>query len=627
MLGSLNLGPLILGPSRLGVAVDFGTSSTCTALSVDGDPPQVVPVDGAPLLASAVYAAPDGTVFVGAEAERQAAVDPTRFEPHPKRRIDEGELLLGDTVLAVVDAIAVVLARAVGEARRVAGGRVVDQLVLSHPADWGGVRTGVLRRAAQGLATALALVPEPVAAAVFYAAELRPDLADGDALAVLDLGGGTVDASVVRHVGSGFWVRSRASSPVDFGVLASRGDATFGGADVDQALLDYVGTRVAGTDPVAWRALVEGRELAEARRRRVLRADVRGAKETLSRHVYADVPLPPPFPDAHVTRADLERAVGPALERAVELLAATLRDARVDPADLAGVFLVGGSSRIPMVARLVHQRLGVLPVTLDAPQTVVARGALRAVRAFAPPVPAPSPARSAPTRPAPPRQPPPDRLPGSPPSAAWPAAAAALPSGPGRGRRSGLLAAAAAAVLLTALGIAALAVARDGAAPPAGTELTRTAPTQTEIAQTEIAQYDYRFTAPADWEQSGGDAALRLVQLKPEGATGDDAVVAVRENRLTYNSDVHRDRAVAELNAQYQAGGSRFTGFDPEAGFAGRDVLYYRERPSPELVADWYVVFQGPVQVSVGCQYDQRARERVREACEQVVRTLELRGG
>ena len=192
----------------MGVAVDFGTSSTCTALSIDGDPPQVVPVDGSPLLASAVYAAPDGTVFVGAEAERQAAVDPSRFEPHPKRRIDEGELLLGDTVLAVVDAIAAVLARAVGEARRVARGSAVDQLVLSHPADWGGVRTGVLRRAAQGLAAGsvngLALVPEPVAAAGFYATELhatelRRELADGAALAVLDLGGGTVDASVVGH--------------------------------------------------------------------------------------------------------------------------------------------------------------------------------------------------------------------------------------------------------------------------------------------------------------------------------------------------------------------------------------------------------------------------------------------
>lgn len=74
----------------LHVAVDFGTSSTCVAISAHGREPQVVVFDGQPLVPSAVFAAADGTVFVGQEAERQAAVDPARYEPHPKRRVDEG---------------------------------------------------------------------------------------------------------------------------------------------------------------------------------------------------------------------------------------------------------------------------------------------------------------------------------------------------------------------------------------------------------------------------------------------------------------------------------------------------------------------------------------------------------
>ena len=57
----------------LHVAVDFGTSSTCVTVSVDGREPQVVVVDGQPLLSSAVFAAVDGTLFVGQEAERQAS--------------------------------------------------------------------------------------------------------------------------------------------------------------------------------------------------------------------------------------------------------------------------------------------------------------------------------------------------------------------------------------------------------------------------------------------------------------------------------------------------------------------------------------------------------------------------
>src|SRR5215831_5886377 len=101
-------------------------------------------------MSSAVYAAADGTLFVGLEAERQAAVDPSRFEPNPKRRIDEPELLLGNSVVAVPAVIRAVLVRALEEARRFTAGAAVSQLVLTHPADWGGIRARVLRQASAG---------------------------------------------------------------------------------------------------------------------------------------------------------------------------------------------------------------------------------------------------------------------------------------------------------------------------------------------------------------------------------------------------------------------------------------------------------------------------------------------
>ncbi|WP_146060398.1 Hsp70 family protein, partial [Amycolatopsis sp. CA-128772] len=373
------------------VAVDFGTSSTCVVASVNGREPQVVVIDGQPLMSSAVYAAADGTLFVGQEAERQAAVDPSRYEPNPKRRIDEGELLLGENVLRVTDVVHAVLGRAVAEARRLAGDAEIDLLVLTHPADWGAIRTRLLRQAAGGLAREVALVPEPVAAAVYHAATFAPqDVTNdrtvefsgrpGDALAVLDLGGGTVDVSVVRRLPPETG-RDRAGRPQrgGFQVLATRGDPGFGGADIDQALLEHIGSLVSAADTDAWRQLVEGRELVDRRRRRVLRQDVRGAKETLSRHAYTDVPMPPPFADAHVTREDLERLIAAPLGRAVELTVAAIGDAGLRPKQLTAIFLVGGSSRIPMISRLVHERTGVVPTSLDQPETVVARGALRAV--------------------------------------------------------------------------------------------------------------------------------------------------------------------------------------------------------------------------------------------------------
>ncbi|MEJ2857449.1 MULTISPECIES: type VII secretion-associated protein [unclassified Saccharothrix] len=586
----------------LRVAVDFGTSSTCVAISVDNREPQVVVVDGQPIVPSAVFAAADGTLFVGQEAERQAAVDPARYEPHPKRRVDEGELLLGTSVLPVVDVVRAVLTRAVSEARHVAGGARVDLLVLTHPADWGAIRTRVLLQAARGLGQEVRLVPEPVAAAVFHSATHA--IAEGAALAVLDLGGGTVDASVVARSGG------------TFRVLATKGDPSFGGADIDQALLEHIGTLVGPGDPDAWRQLVEGRELADRRKRRVLRQDVRGAKETLSRHSYTDVPMPPPFPDAHVTRADLERLIEAPLHRAAALVTGVVRDAGLDPRGLAGVFLVGGSSRIPLVARLVLEQAGVVPTSIDQPETVVARGALRAVST--------DPLRTGAlpsqgdvtqkitgdstrkiTR----------RITASPPGG-FPQPAYFPPTPPPVRKKSRTPLIVGGVVLLVAVIGASVAYAltrKDNLGTP--TTTSSSAP-QGKL----IAQYDYTFTAPAEWIQTGGDPKKREVLLKPESPESPLDVIAVNENKLTYDATADRTRAERELREGYDKR-QRVSGFDASADFGGKSVVYYREE-ADTFTVDWYVVLQGDAQVSVGCQFPDSGEQRVRPACEQVVRTL-----
>jgi len=607
----------------LHVAVDFGTSSTCVAVSVHGREPQVVGFDGQPLVPSAVFAAADGTLFVGHEAERQAAVDPSRYEPHPKRRIDEGELLLGTSVLPVQDVVRAVLTRAVDEARRVAGGAHVDLLVLTHPADWGAVRTRVLYQAARGLGREVRLVPEPVAAAVFHSASHA--LAEGASLAVLDLGGGTVDASVI----------SRQDGR--FRVLATKGDPSFGGADIDQLLLEHLGARLVGDDQVAWRELVEGREMTDRRRRRVLRQDVRGAKETLSRHAYTDVPMPPPFPDAHVTRSDLEQLISVPLNRAVAMVLGAVRDTGLNPKQLAGVFLVGGSSRIPMVARLVLEQSGVVPTSIDQPETVVARGALRAVSAD------------------------PDRTSGLPGQgevthrvtspedatrkitrritspASFPTA---FPSTPGTGfsqpprfptpqfvgapqpkkRSRTPLLIGGVAVVLALIGASVAFALNWGKGPDSPGPST----TQSTGSGTKIAVYDYSFTAPAEWAQSGGDDKTRKVQLKPKDPDSEQDVIAVQEQRLNFDATADRQRAETQLRTAYDKG-ANLSDFDPSARFGDQNVVHYRER-SGAAVIDWYVLFKGQAQVSVGCQFGTAGERSVREACEQVVRTMTVAG-
>ncbi len=671
----------------LRVSVDFGTSSTCTVVSLDAadgkagqagqatDPePQVVVIDGQPIVPSAVFAAPDGTLFVGHEAERQAAVDPSRFEPHPKRRIDEGELLLGSTVLTVVEVIRAVLQRVVGEARRYAGGASVDQLVLTHPADWGVPRTQQLRQAASGLARELVLVPEPVAAAMFHSAS--HGFPEGAALAVLDMGGGTIDASVVRKQGGGFQT------------LATHGDPNFGGADIDQALLDHVGGIVSRTDPDAWYRLVAGRDMADRRRRRMLRQDVRGAKETLSRHAYTDVPMPPPFSDAHVTRTNLERLVGASLSRAVDLVSVVLREGGVPRPQLTGVFLVGGSSRIPLVSRLIHERLGVVPTTLDQPETVVARGALRAARldversvgaavpggwAGVPAQPGRTPTPAGPRSGVP--VPATAGLIGMPVSG--PGAAAPGPgSGPGlgppgrplagpaltpvrtpvptpaaqdddslsrastiviggsdptrrtlsaltrRARKQWRLTAGVGAVALAGLVIALMLT--DGNSP--GDNAPGSVPAAAQAVPRHIAQYDYSFDYPADWRQSGGDPKQWQTLISAPAPL--NGRIAVQEGTLDYDADANRQRAIDELHQEFDQrakAGQPFTGFNGNASFAGKERLVYYREQQPNGPVDWYAIHKGQKRVFVGCQYDPAARTTVTQSCQQIVASLVIR--
>ncbi len=145
----------------------------------------------------------------------------------------------------------------------------------------------------------------------------------------------------------------------------------------------------------------------------------------------------------------------------------------------------------------------------------------------------------------------------------------------------------------------------------------------------EIALYDYRFAYPADWEQSGGDAAERKVQIRPEGAAEDTDLVVVQEWRLDYDSDADRERAESELRQSYEerngsAGGSSFVGFDVDAEYAGRDVVYYRQDRTDGRTVDWYHLFDGALQVAVGCQYTPEGAERVALACERVVDSLRI---
>jgi actin-like ATPase involved in cell morphogenesis len=366
--------------SQLGV--DLGTTHTVAALTSADGRSQPLLFDASFLLPSSVFAEVDGHLLTGKDAERSARLDPSRFEPNPKRRIDDGTALLGSREYPVSDLLAAVLRRTADEASRVLGIMPV-RTVLTYPANWATHRRSVLAdAAARAGMPAPILVPEPIAAAAYFTTVMGRQIPPGGVLVVYDFGGGTFDTSVLRRRPDGGW-----------DVLASDGLPDVGGVDLDAALLADVGQSLAMGDAERWRQLTDPADDISRRRSFLLREDVRTAKEQLSRTSSAGVHVPLFEVDLHVTRAEFEQVARPYLQRTVDLTANTLQRAGVRPDQIAGMFLVGGSSRIPMVSTLLHQRLGVAPTIIEQPELVVALGSTIAAM---PGRPAPAPAPGAP---------------------------------------------------------------------------------------------------------------------------------------------------------------------------------------------------------------------------------------
>ena len=421
---------------RLGV--DLGTSNTAAVLR--GPDGRIRPVlfDGLPQLPSAVYLDAQGGFHTGRDALYAARTDPQRVELYPKQRIDEGAVLLGTVEVPVADLIAAVL-------RRVAADATPDvrHATLTCPASWGEVRRGVLRAAAAQVFDGVDLVDEPVAAASYFVSVAGSRLATGQTALVYDLGAGTFDAAVLRRTGDGFEI------------LAADGLPDAGGLDVDTAIVGYLGATFSARDPDLWRRLTRPDRDPDRRAARQLWDDVRSAKEVLSRVTATRIPLPLFDDDPPLGREQFDQLAGPVLGRTVMAARSVLREAGVAPAGLGGLYLVGGASRIPLVATLLHRSFGIAPTVVEQPELAVAEGSLHVDRVGAaplPPVPQPL------WAPEPPPEPPPEPA-----------------RRPARNRRTALVATIAVAALLAAAG-AVWAFGRDPNRPPAGLDASSAAP-------------------------------------------------------------------------------------------------------------------------------------------------------
>jgi molecular chaperone DnaK len=402
--------------SDVHLGIDYGTSNTVAVLRRPDGRSRALLFDSSPLLPSAVFATATGELLIGRDAERSMRTDPASFEPNPKRRIDELDVLLGTRAYPVTALVAATLRQVAAEAYRVAGGPV-SRVSMTHPAAWGPARRRVLQEAAAlaGLPEPT-LVPEPVAAAAYFTAVLGMRVAPGQSVVVYDLGAGTFDASVVQRT---------PSAAGGFDTLAYRGLDDVGGLDLDTAMFDLVCVALERSAAAVADRLRRPQSPDDQRQRLLVWQDARAARESLTRNASATVYVAAAGQDVLVTRAEFEARAEPLLRRTVEVTLATARESRVPAEGLAGFYLVGGATRTPLVATLLLRATGQAATALEEPQLVVAEGALHCGPSQ--PVP-PAQFVPAPPQAAPPvnaGQPPV----GAPAAAAQPAAYAARPAG------------------------------------------------------------------------------------------------------------------------------------------------------------------------------------------------------
>lgn len=326
---------------------------------------------------SAVIVDRDGQPLAGEKALRQAVLFPERAVRVPKRAlVAASSVILGDAEVLVTGLVAAVLGRIYHEAVRFQGDQPPQAVVLTHPARWGDVPLERLRQAAtEAGIEAPVLLPEPVAAAWWFGAPTAaggPVDADG-LVGVFDFGGGTLDTAVLRAVPGGFAI---AGPP--------GGDPHLGGEDFDEMLFQHLSELAHDRDELAWADVFAGTGARARRELAILRDDVTAAKEALSEANAYDVLVPGFDDEFRVTRPELEELVGPALDGGVAEMGATITAAGVEPAALGGLYLTGGSSRMPLVAVRLATALGVMPQMRDDPKAAVVLGALTYLKAGAP---------------------------------------------------------------------------------------------------------------------------------------------------------------------------------------------------------------------------------------------------
>ncbi len=339
--------------------IDLGTTNSLVAIVEDGRP-RVLARGDERLVPSVVSLSDDGRIIVGQTALNQFVLAPERTVRSIKRKMGADERVrLDDREYSPEEISAFILRHLKTMAEEVLG-EAVDRAVITVPAYFNDAQRNATKRAGElaGLEV-LRIINEPTAAALAYGIEQQIN----QFLMVYDLGGGTFDVSVIEQQGDILEVR------------ASHGNVHLGGDDFDERVLQHLLAHLSAehrydfkTDRRAMARLVRAAEKAK-----VALSDApyaRAAEEFLARYDGQIAHL-----NTEIGRDELEQMIDDLLKSTLDSIDRALGDAQLKGEQINRVLLVGGSTRIPRVAELIRQHIGLEPSMELNPDEAVALGA------------------------------------------------------------------------------------------------------------------------------------------------------------------------------------------------------------------------------------------------------------
>jgi Fe-S protein assembly chaperone HscA len=365
------------------VGIDLGTTNSLVAYldPQTKQPKCIIGPYGSALCPSVVSLDPEGNVVVGEPARRRLLTQPERTIYSVKRLMGRGvkdiqdelklfpfrldpsssnviAVRLGDKVFTPPEISAFIL-RELKNWAEAFFGEPVDRAVITVPAYFNDAQRQATKDAGRiaGLEV-LRLVNEPTAAALAYGLHKQ----QRGVVAVFDLGGGTFDISILKLI-------STADGDI-YQVLSTNGDTHLGGDDIDNLLQALVHEKILQTDEIEFSP--HG-ELAQE-----LRKELIALKHELSEKKSAMLRFP--LPNGKVftqefTRGALDALIRPVVDRTMTPVKVALSDAKLKPKEIEEVVLVGGTTRTPLVRRIVQDFFGRVPHTELNPDEVVALGA------------------------------------------------------------------------------------------------------------------------------------------------------------------------------------------------------------------------------------------------------------